>query len=76
MATVTTIDDQPIGIRIRGVSGTVRACEEKYLGRDTEHFAENTVVFEGRERPAVSRDEDIDVRVDDAFIGATRLDLE
>ena len=76
LATLTTIDEHEIGLRVLGISGTVRACEEKYLGHDTESFAENTVVFEGEERPAVSRDMDIDVRVDDAFIGATRLDLE
>lgn len=76
IACVSEIDGQPLGVHIRGTSGTVRSCEENYLGRETEELPENTVVFEGAERPAILRGADIDVRVGKAFVGATRLDLE
>lgn len=65
-----------LGIRISGISGTVRACEEKYLGQETESLTENTVVYDGAERPAVIRGNDLEIQVGDAFIGATRLDIE
>ncbi len=76
IACTAKIEDAPVGINVRGVSGTVRACEENYLGGGTEPKSEKTVDFEGAERPALARGRDVDVRVDDAFVGATRLDLE
>ena len=76
IATLTTVDDDELACHVRGVSGTVRGCEEKYLGRHTESTRESTVVFEGAERSAVRRRDAIDIRIDDAFVGATSLDLE
>lgn len=74
LATLESVGDDPIGLRVRGVSGTVRACEEKYLGGRPEARAQ-TVDFEGADRSAVSRAGRIDVRVDDGFVGATNDDL-
>lgn len=31
VACLHDVDDTPLGVHVRGVSGTVRACEEKYL---------------------------------------------
>jgi len=76
LACLDAIDGDEIAVRVRGVSGTIRACEEKYLGRAPESSQERTVAFEGAERPAVAREELVDVRADSAFVGATDLDFE
>jgi len=62
-------------VRVRGVGGTVRSCEEKYLGGQPEPTGERTVAFAGSDRSAVVRDECYDVRTDDGFVGATALDI-
>ena len=74
LACIDDIDGHPVGVRVRGVSGTVRACEEKYLGRRRECSSERRVVFENAERRARARDGLLDVRTNDAFTGATDLD--
>lgn len=33
LACVTAVDDAAVGLRVRGVSGTIRACAEKYCPR-------------------------------------------
>jgi len=68
---VSAVDGRPVGLRVRGVSGTVRGCEERYMGRapirtEQRHVALGTV--SGR---AVVRDG----RVDVDGLGATTLDL-
>jgi len=75
LATLASVDDDPVGLRVRGVSGTVRACEEKYLGRQPEPFAHDTVAFADAERPAVRRGGRLDVAIDGGFAGATQRDL-
>lgn len=30
---ITNVDETSVGVYIRGTSGTIRSCEEKYLGR-------------------------------------------
>lgn len=76
LATVSRISDVPVGLRVSGVGGTVRACEEKYMGREREEFHQRHVVFEDAERSAVVRNGRLDLRVDGAFVGATTLDLQ
>jgi len=76
LACLDAIDGDEIAVQIRGVSGTIRACEEKYLGRAPEASQERTVAFEGAERPAAAREKLVDVRVGSAFVGATDLDFE
>lgn len=73
---VAEIDDQPVGLRVRGVSGTVRACEEKYMGHGREKPEEKPVVFANGSRSAFVRRERADVLIDDAYAGATTFDLE
>ncbi len=75
IACVDEIDGSPVGIFVRGISGTIRAAEEKYLGRGGQVSEERNVVFGNEERVAVVRDGSADVRLDDAFAGATDLDL-
>lgn len=75
LATLASVGDDPVGLRVRGVSGTVRACEEKYLGGRPETDSHDNVAFEGTDRPAVARGGRVDVAVDDGFVGATSDDL-
>mgnify|MGYP000035350626 FL=1 len=75
LATLSTVDGDSVGVRVRGISGTVRACEEKYIRRATEPPDQRHVVFEESECEAVVRDDRVDVRTDDGFSGATDLDL-
>jgi len=76
LACVDAVDDQPVGVRVRGTSGTVRACEEKYIRRPREGPNQRQVVFAGTERTGVERGERVDVRTEDGFAGATALDLQ
>ncbi|ELY74595.1 Rpp14/Pop5 family protein [Natrinema pallidum] len=74
LACIDGIDGAPVGVRVRGISGTIRAAEENYLGRDRQDSGERNVVFGNEERAAVLRDDVGDVRFDEAFVGATDLD--
>ncbi|MUV57626.1 ribonuclease P/MRP protein subunit POP5 [Halogeometricum rufum] len=73
---LSTVNGSPVGVRVAGVSGTVRACEERYLGRRAGTSEERDVVFEDESRPAVIRDSRVDVRGADGFVGAAQLDFE
>jgi len=72
---VDEIDGDEVGVRIAGVSGTIRACEEKYMGHRPENQAQRYVAFDGVDRSATVRDGRVDVQTDDAFAGATTLDI-
>jgi len=76
LACLESVEGHEVGLRVRGVAGTVRACEEKYLGRAGEPTRQRSVVFENVESDAVVRDGRVDVRRDDAFAGATTVDLQ
>ncbi|NHN48789.1 ribonuclease P [Halostella sp. JP-L12] len=76
LACVDEVNGHPVGVAVRGQSGTIRGCEEKYLGRRGEPSTERKVVFENEERSAVVRSDAYDVRTDAAFAGATELDFE
>lgn len=75
LATIDEVDGWQLGVFVRGVSGTVRACEEKYIRRPREDFDERNVVFANADRPAIVRDDRVDVRLSDGFAGATALDI-
>jgi ribonuclease P/MRP protein subunit POP5 len=75
VACVDAVDGVPIRTRVRGISGTVRACEERYIRRPRKPTHQRTVAFEDADRPAWQRGERVDVRVDDGFAGATSRDL-
>lgn len=76
LACVDSVRDDPLGVHVRGVSGTVRAGEERYLGRAGQNSTEEDVVFRNATRRAVARDGLVDVECDGGFVGATRSDLE
>lgn len=76
LACVSDVDGHEIGVRVRGISGTVRGCEEKYLGRAPERSEERNVVFENEKRTAVVRPPRVDVRDGASYLGATELDFE
>ncbi|WP_050034134.1 Rpp14/Pop5 family protein [Halorubrum halophilum] len=73
---VSEVDDDPVGIRIRGISGTVRACEERYMGRAGGTSTQRDVAFEDAERSAVVRDDACDVRTESGYVGAAAFDTE
>ncbi|WIV67290.1 Rpp14/Pop5 family protein [Natrialbaceae archaeon AArc-T1-2] len=75
IACVDEVDGDPVGLVVRGISGTIRAAEEKYLGRGGQVPEERNVVFGNEDRVAVVRAGSADVRLDDTFAGATDLDL-
>jgi ribonuclease P/MRP protein subunit POP5 len=76
VACIDEISGDPVGLRVRGVSGTVRACEERYLGRRAGDFEERNVVFGDADRTALTRGRVFDVRLPSGFLGATQLDFE
>ncbi|MDG5775409.1 Rpp14/Pop5 family protein [Haloarculaceae archaeon H-GB2-1] len=86
LACIDEVNGDEIGLRVQGVSGTVRACEEKYIRRRPIASDQRNVVFENAERSGVVYDRGasdaprggrrVDVRCDDAFAGTTELDLE
>lgn len=76
VACLNQIDEQPVGLVVRGVSGTVRACKERYMGERELTRGERTVVFGNATRQAVGRDNRIDILTDGAYTGATNLDLD
>ncbi|MFW6000599.1 MAG: Rpp14/Pop5 family protein [Halorubrum sp.] len=76
IACVSEVDGEPVGILVRGISGTVRACEERYMGRATASSTQRDVAFEGGERSAAVRGDACDVRTDSGPVGATMFDTE
>jgi ribonuclease P/MRP protein subunit POP5 len=76
LACVDSVAGDPVGLRVRGASGTVRACEERYMGAGRQYYDERDVAFENADRSAVVRDERADVRVTNGFVGATALETE
>lgn len=76
LACVATVNEAPVGLRVRGVSGTVRACEERYLGRRAGDCAQRSVALGDTERTAYVRDGAVDLYGPEGFTGATELDFE
>jgi len=76
VACVRAVDGRPVGVRVRGVAGTVRACSERYLPAADPESRQESVAFAAADRSAVLRGDDCDVRTDPGFVGATRLDLD
>lgn len=76
IACVSDVEGQSVRLTVRGVSGTVRACEERYIRHPLESTEERTVAFEDTDRFAVVRDRCIDVRTDSGFAGATNYDID
>ena len=75
LACIDAVGDAPVGLRVLGVSGTVRACEERYKGRATREFVERNVAFADARRPAAVRGDRVDADSESGFVGATALDI-
>jgi ribonuclease P/MRP protein subunit POP5 len=76
IACVDTVQEDPVRVGIRGVSGTMRAAEEKYKGGPPEATREESVAFRAADRSAVRTDGRVDVATDGGFVGATPDDIE
>ncbi|MFB6228279.1 MAG: Rpp14/Pop5 family protein [Halobacteriales archaeon] len=76
LACIASVDGNPVGIQVRGTSGTIHAGEERYMRARPEQTDEKTVALGGTERAAFVRSDRVDVRADSAFAGATDLDLQ
>ncbi len=76
MACVSEVDGDPVAIYVRGISGTVRACEERYMGRAAASTTQRDVAFGDAERTAVVRDDAYDVRTESGHVGAAAFDIE
>ncbi len=71
VACVESVDSEEVGLRVSGVSGTIRACEESYLGGAGGRTTETEAVFAGTSRHAWDRNGAVDVRMPDGFVGVT-----
>jgi ribonuclease P/MRP protein subunit POP5 len=76
LACLHEVGGAPVRVTVRGVAGTVRACEERYIRRPLESTDDRTVAFENADRPATARGPRVDVRVDSGFAGATDEDFD
>ncbi|UIO98439.1 ribonuclease P [Halobaculum sp. CBA1158] len=78
LACVDAVDGEPVGLRIRGVSGTIRAGEERYLGDAGGVGDESTVELADADAAGTGyrrRDGAVDVSTPSGFVGATDADV-
>jgi len=76
VACVDGVEGAPVAASVIGVSGTVRACEEKYMRGPPEAYDEKRVAFRDADSRAICRGNLRDVRSDSRWTGATSLDME
>ena len=76
IACVDEVDGTPVGLRISGVSGSVDACSESYLGDPADCSTQEEVAFDGDDRPARRRGSAVDIETPDGWLGATVHDCE
>lgn len=75
LATVAAVDGAPLRATVRGVSGTIRACEENYLRIAREPPSHEVITLDAVESPAVVWSEAVDVTGGSTLLGATTLDI-
>lgn len=75
IATIDRIDNTRAGVSVRGVSGTIRACEENYLGADWQAPQHELVTLGETEYEATVRADTVDLHMESATVGATTLDI-
>jgi ribonuclease P/MRP protein subunit POP5 len=76
IASVDEVDGHPVGLRVTGVSGTVDACSENYLGGAAAVSTGSDVAVAGASCPAWRRDGALDIDGPSGLIGATVRDFE
>ena len=75
LASVSEVADQPVRVTVRGVSGTMRAATENYLGRTADPSRETDVAFGDGSHSGVAHGDRVDVDCG-AWVGATRRDCQ
>ena len=75
IACISKINEFPVGILIRGVGGTIKSCQEKYLSEPSEPVHSGELLFDTKISPSFTRGHCIDIQTDTDFIGATHLDV-
>lgn len=75
LACVESVDTVPVRVGVRGVGGTVRAVEEKYLGGPPEPTEREAVEYADRSAVAAFRADRVDLELDGHYVGATPEDL-
>jgi ribonuclease P/MRP protein subunit POP5 len=76
LACVDEVDGHPVGLRVTGVSGTVDACSENYLGDAAGNLTQRTVTVAEESRPAWRRNGVLDVETPAGLLGAMVDDFE
>jgi ribonuclease P/MRP protein subunit POP5 len=76
LACIDSVGDDTVAVSVLGVSGTIRACEEKFMPAATERPVQRDVAFEGQQRSAVVRGDRIAVDVPGERAYATTGDVE
>mgnify|MGYP006107473707 CR=1 FL=1 len=75
IACISKINEFSVGIIVRGVSGTIKSCEDKYLSEPSEPVISGEHLFNTKMSPSFTRGNCIDIQTDTDFIGATHLDV-
>ncbi len=75
LATLGTVGNEPIRATVRGVSGTIRACEENYLRIARESQSHEVIALDDVKSPAFIRSKTVDLLGDSTLLGATTLDI-
>ncbi|NHN40315.1 ribonuclease P [Halorubellus sp. JP-L1] len=76
LACIESVGDATSAISILGVSGTIRACEDKYVDGPSDEVERREVVFEGATRSAVVGGDRLAVDADGRRAYATVDDVE
>ena len=73
VACVDAVGGTPVGAVVRGVSGTIRACEESYLHADGGVIGEQEALSSDSSSPRSGRP--VDVETDGGYVGATEAEV-
>lgn len=76
VACVDEVNEHPVGLRVSGVSGSVDACSENYLGGRADRSIRREVAFEGTQFAARRRGGVVDIELSEEWVGATIRDCE
>jgi len=75
LACIASVDGTDVAVSVRGASGTIRACQEKYFSAPPEVTRREDVSVDGADGTGVVRDDRVAV-ADDGWTYATTADVE